>query len=68
MRCFNCRRENVSLYSPKELYKNDIYFCKDCLRLLMFQDLRYLENTNEYYANIEVKKLVKKRGDKNGNI
>lgn len=65
MRCFNCRKDNVSLYSPKEITKFKIAFCKPCLELLKFQDLRYLENTNEEYANIEVKKLVKKRGDNN---
>lgn len=65
MRCFNCRKDNVSLYSPKEIYKFNLYFCRECLNLLKFQDLRYLESTNEYYANIEVKKLVKKRGDNN---
>ena len=65
MKCFNCSKDNVSLYSPKEITKFKIAFCKPCLELLKFQDLRYLENTNEEYANIEVKKLVKKRCDNN---
>ena len=65
MKCFNCRNENKSLYSPKEITKFKIAFCKQCLEYIKFQDLRYLENTNEEYANIEVRKLVKKRGDNN---
>lgn len=65
MRCFNCRKDNIGLYSPKEIYKFKLYFCRDCLNLLKLHDLRYLENTNEEYANIEVRKLVKKRGDNN---
>ena len=65
MKCFNCNKQSTSFYSPRELYKQKIMFCRKCLELIKFQDLRYLENTNEEYANIEVRKLVKKRGDKN---
>lgn len=65
MKCFNCRNDKASLYSPREITKFKIAFCKQCLSLLKFQDLRYLENTNEEYANIEVRRLVKKRGDNN---
>ena len=65
MKCFNCNKQSTSLYSPREITKFKIAFCKHCLELIKFQDLRYLENTNEEYANIEVRKLVKKRGDNN---
>ena len=61
MKCFNCRKDNVSLYSPKEITKFKIAFCKQCLELIKYQDLRYLENTAENYAKEEVKKLIRRK-------
>ena len=62
MKCFNCNKQSTSYYSPRELYKQKIYFCKKCLELIKFQDLRYLENQNEIYSHIEVKKLIRRKG------
>ena len=53
MKCFNCNKQSTSLYSPRELYKHQIYFCRKCLELIKNQDLRYLENQNDYYSHIE---------------
>lgn len=61
MKCFNCNKEKVCIYSPKELTKYDIGFCKNCLELIKYKDIRYLENTKEEFVNKEVKKLIKKR-------
>ena len=61
MKCFNCNNKSTSFYSPKEIYKYQIYFCRKCLDLIKFKDLRYLENTNKEYANIEVKRLIKRK-------
>lgn len=61
MKCFNCNEDKLCLYSPKELTKYKIAFCKDCLELIKNNDLRYLENTNKEFANKEVKILIKKR-------
>lgn len=61
MKCFNCNKDNVSLYSPREIYKFKLYFCRECLNLIKFQDLRYLENTSKDYANKEVKELIRRK-------
>ena len=61
MKCFNCNNEKATCYySPKELYKHEIYFCSKCLKLLKMQDLRYLNNKE--YAEKEVKVLLKSKG------
>lgn len=60
MKCFNCNKEKICIYSPKELTKYDIGFCKDCLKLIKNNDLRYLENKTQEFANKEIKKLIKK--------
>jgi len=65
MKCFNCNKQSTSFYSPRELTKAKIMFCRKCLELIKNQDLRYLENQNEQYSHIEVKKLIRKRGDNN---
>lgn len=62
MKCFNCNKEKTCIYSPKELTKYDIGFCKDCLELIKNKDIRYLENKTQEFANKEVKLLTKKRG------
>ena len=61
MKCFKCNEEKVCIYSPKEQTKYDIGFCKNCLELIKYKDIRYLENTKEEFVNKEVKKLIKKR-------
>lgn len=61
MKCFNCNEDKLCLYSPKELTKYKIAFCKKkCLSLIKNNDLRYLENTNKDYVNKEIKKISKK--------
>lgn len=65
MKCFNCNKQSTSFYSPRELTKAKIMFCRKCLELIKFQDLRYLENKDENYTYTEIKKLTKKRGDNN---
>lgn len=58
MKCFCCNNDKApSYYSPKELTKHNIYFCARCLKLLMFQDLRYVQNKND------VLRLVKRKED-----
>ena len=62
MKCFNCNKEKACIYSPKELARYKIGFCKECLELIKNEDLRYIENTKDEFANIEVKRIIKKRG------
>ncbi len=61
MKCFNCNRQSTSFYSPIELRKADLLFCRRCLELIKGQDLRYLENTPKEYAREEVKKLIRRK-------
>lgn len=61
MKCFNCNKQSTSFYSPRELTKARIMFCRKCLELIKNQDLRYLENTTENYTKEEVKKLIRRK-------
>ena len=61
MKCFNCNKQSTSFYSPLELRKAELLLCRNCLELLKFQDLRYLENTPKEYAREEVKKLIRRK-------
>lgn len=61
MKCFNCNKQSTSFYSPRELTKSKIMFCRKCLELIKNQDLRYLENTNENYTKEEVKRLIRRK-------
>lgn len=61
MKCFNCNKQSTSFYSPRELTKAKIMFCRKCLELIKNQDLRYLENTTENYTKEEVKKLIRRK-------
>ena len=56
MKCINCGKENApSYYLPKELMKVQTYFCPRCVKLLIYKDLRYIQNQNE------VKRLIKRK-------
>lgn len=60
MKCLICGNDKAtSYYSPKELYKYNIYLCNHCIKLLMFQDLRYTQSSDE------VLRLVKRKENKN---
>lgn len=61
MKCFNCNKQSTSFYSPRELTKAKIMFCRKCLELIKNQDLRYLENTTDNYAKEEVKRLIRRK-------
>ena len=56
MKCLICGNENApSYYLPKELTKLETYFCPRCVKLLIFKDLRYIQNEDE------VLRLVKRK-------
>lgn len=56
MKCFCCNNDKApSYYLPKELMWLETYFCPRCVKLLIFKDLRYIQNQEE------VLRLVKKR-------
>lgn len=61
MKCFNCNKQSTSFYSPRELTKAKIMFCRKCLEYIKGQDLRYLENINENYTKEEIKKLIRRK-------
>ncbi len=61
MKCFNCNNDKATCYySPKELYKYQIYFCSKCLHLIKNEDLRYIQNQDE------IKRLIKRKDKQNG--
>ena len=61
MKCINCGNENApSYYLPKELMKLETYFCPRCVKLLIFKDLRYIQNKKE------VLRLIKRKEGNNG--
>ena len=60
MKCIICKDEHApSYYLPKELMWLETYFCPRCVKLLIFKDLRYIQNQEE------VIKLVKKQQKRN---
>ena len=60
IRCINCGNENApSYYLPKELAKLETYFCPRCVKLLIFKDLRYIQNEDE------VLRLCKREEERN---
>lgn len=60
MKCLICGNDKAtSYYSPKELFKYNIYLCNECVKLLIFKDLRYIQNEDEVLRLVKRKDRLK---------
>lgn len=62
MKCLNCGNDKaISYYSPKDLFKYNIYLCNKCIKKIKGKDLRYVQNEQD------VLRLIKEKRNKNEN-